>query len=273
MSKYLSEKVKIDTISIDTTSTSAATQSFSMAGYDRASVLITIGDYGRENLAGGGPWTAAVVVGKSTEGTSSFAALTGATAVFASATAGDITMAQSVEFSLWSSAYTTAHDITINGVRFNSTSTLASSSAKQWTVNTIATAVAQSLSTLLATHLGANIHSTYSGSGTAATVTLTAKDGATYITVDSTGNSTAGGGGVADSINIRPLNQRAFIEFKAEDIASTNSSYTHFAVSLTSSGANASTVPKTITVIRYGGGRTPVNYGSTGAPVKVGQTT
>lgn len=270
---YLSEKAKIDNIQVDTTSTSFTTHKFSMVGYDRAMVLIQVGDYGREDLAGGGPFTGSISVGKSTEGESSFAALSGATVAFATATAGDITKAQRVQFSFWSSAYTTAHDFTINGVRFNSTSVLASSSAKQWTVNTIATAVAQSFSTLLATHLGANIDSTYSGSGTAAIVTLTALDGSTYITVDSTAQSTAAGGGVADSINIRPLCQRAMIEFKADDITATNSSYTHFVVNLGGSGAGSSAVPKSIVVIRYNGPETPVNFCSTGVPVKVGQST
>lgn len=269
---YLSEKVKIDTVDFGYTSTSAVSRKFSMANYEKAAVIVTVGPYPSSALAGGGPLTASIVVGPSSQGESSFSELSGSTASFATATAGAVTKAQAVQFLLWSSAYTTAHNLTINGVNFNSTSTAANSSYKQWTINTIATAVAQSLSTLLATHLGSNIHTTYAGAGTAASVTIEAKDSSTYVTVVSTGQSTAGSGGVADSINIRPLRQQAIIEFTAADLVSTASSYTDFAVKLASSGAGASVVVKTAVVIRYNGDYSPTNFCSSGVPIKVGQS-
>lgn len=244
----LLEDLKVD-VAINANSTSSAlySQSFSMAGYHRAAVLINVG----EISATGDQVNVSILGGNSTVAVSSMSSISNATlAVGTSSTKGTVNGAASAKINVLGSAITSAiRTVTLNGVTLqggtNATYATAAggTAVVGFTGAGAASVVAKSLTTVIKANFTA-ITATYSGTGsTACAVTLTLTDpGATVINVATTAQSTAGG------LGVQALRSLGIISFAAGDLASTASSFSNFGVLVSCTGSSA--IPVNVTIFR-----------------------
>lgn len=241
------EKVKVDCL-IQTNTTSSSLYSgnaVSMAGFDRADFLITVGQ-----MPATGDLVQLTVVGGTVGATpSAMAALTNATvSIGSSSTKGTVWGAQKVRINLMASAMTTGKTIVIDGSTFTGTAA-AAATAGRFAITTATSAVMKSLTTVIkvyATRLDATFAGT-TGVATALGVDVWFKGyGASALRVATTAQATA------DGINCQSLISQGIVTIRAADLLATNASYTDVGVLVNCTGSSA--IPVTVHCIRSGHG-------------------
>lgn len=240
MSGYLSERVQMDIALLDVGGFSGSTaglvsKKFDIGGYGKITVLC--GAYGMATGAALAGSTFSVLVGMATEGPSSFTALSGATLVLGSSVASIINDCDEVK--IWvHNSITTGRTIVIDGVTWKCDAAAGATLADYQLGATLGSAFAKCIASALAAGMMPNV--TYAGTTDVATgstgyaIVVKPKDrGAGFvpkgIDVQVTVNATATG------FEIRPQKAFGVIEFEAADVLATNSSYTHFSISVASS--------------------------------------
>lgn len=261
-SAFLSESVKIDLACVNQvglpTTAAASTAlygssaiyspSFSLKNYDRVSILIQAGPL----PCTGGDVQAKVYVGDSTTDPTSMSSLVGAAiALCTASTAGTFTKIKSFDICFggtWSSAST--FSIAIDGVTFDG-ATAADATAFLYCASDD-TAIPESLATLIP-HICTYLKVEKLASNTTDyRLRVTPKlEGDRVITVASSAKALCPASTDADTWGVRVNAVEGMIEFTANDVVATNSSYTNFAIKLFSS--NSSTIPMSAHVIRYPG--------------------
>lgn len=261
-SAFLGESVKIDLacqnqVGLPTTAAASTalygssavwSPSFSMKNFDRVCVLIQAGPL----PCTGGDVQGKIYVGDSTTDPTSMSSLSSASiALCTASTAGTFNKIKSFDICFggtWSSAST--FSIVIDGVTFDG-ATAADATAFLYCASDD-TSIPESLATLIpavCTYLKVD---KLASNTTDYRLRVTPKlEGSRVISVASTAKALCPASTDADTWGVRVNAVEGMIEFTANDIVATNSSYTNFAVKLFSS--NSSTIPMSAVVIRYGG--------------------
>ena len=234
MSGYLSEKVQMDIAILGApvagSSATNYSKKYDIGGYSKISVLVA--NYGIATGAAAAAATFSVVVGDATQGPTSFAALAGATLVLGSSAASIVNDCEEVMV-LVHNTITTGRTIIIDGTSWKCDAAAAATLADYQLGATVGTAFARCMASALAAGMLPNVtmyETTNVASGsTGYAIVLRSKDrGAGFvpkgIDVQVTVNATASG------FELRPNKAFGVIEFDAQDVLATNSSYTHFAV-------------------------------------------
>jgi hypothetical protein len=248
MNGALLENLKVDgAIQLNSTSSSLRSQSFSMAGYHRAAVVIQVGTI----PATGDIVTMSILGGNATIAPASMSSITNATASLrTSSTSGLVSNCAAARINVLGSAIDTAiRTLVVNGITLmgGSNATYATASGGTAVFGFIgagaASAVAKSLATAIQTRV-TNVECTYSGTGTTAcALDLVLKNpGATVINISATAQSTISG------FNAQSIRTQAIISFTAGDLMSTNSSNTNFSVLVNCTGSSA--IPVSVLVVR-----------------------
>ncbi len=258
-SAYLGESIKIDlgcknflqqeATLVDSTvlggSSIIYSNSFSMKDYDRVSVLISAGPLPTT----GSPVIGKILVGDSTTDPTSMSSLVGAVVNLATASTG-ATFVAIKAFDLvfggaWSSAAT--YSITIDGKVFDGATAAVSSSLLYNSSD--GTSIPESLATLIPVHCTYLKVDKLASASTYYRLRISPKlEGDRVITVSATAKDLCPGAANANLWGIQCVAVNGMIEFNANDIVATNSSYTNFAVKMT---ANSSVIPMEAVILRY----------------------
>lgn len=233
------ENMKIDVgIQANSTSSSIYTPSFSMKGVHRAIAICQVG----ANSATGDVVHFSILGGDSTTAPASMSSITNATLdIGTSSTKGTIIKASKLRIHCLGSAIASALSLTFGTSTFETDST-ASNTAKEF-VNGVSSAVAKSLTTMIQSYYP-NLNTTYSGTGTTAAYVDVdiANQMSSMLYAATTACATAGG------LAVQSLLAAGAICLGADDLTSTASSFTNFAVLANCTGSSA--VPLTVTILR-----------------------
>jgi hypothetical protein len=240
------ERFKIDTGDKVVAASSAWTSGrFSMKGYSNAAVMVQCGTLGGSSAVNN--CDVSIMVGAATDGVSSFAALSGATASIGPTTSGQLRNVQGFKI-FFHGTYTTGQTIEIDGNSFVLSSTNETTGGKyyfQSSVSSVATAKLSTLIPAVCTYLECtNVDSASTGADYVSCRLKAGSPGSrTGCTVITTAINAS-----SDGFGVSANGAMGMIEFSGSDIVSTNTSYTDFAVLVKTS---ISTVwPFSITVIR-----------------------
>jgi hypothetical protein len=240
------ERFKIDTGDKVLTVSSAWTSGrFSMKGYSNAVVMVQCGTVGGSSAVNN--CDVSIMVGAATDGVSSFAVLTGATAAVGPTTSGQLRNIQGFKI-FFHGTYATGTEIDIDGNKFIMSSTDETTGGKYLFMSSVSSIATKRLSTLIpavCTYLECtNVDSASTG---ADYVSCRLKAGSPGARAGCTVLTTAINAS-SDGFGVSAIGAMGMIEFTGSDIISTNTSYTDFAVKVATTVSTS--LPFSITVIR-----------------------